>query len=48
VTTLGWNVVGIVVLAVSAASARSIALAGFGVDSRICVKAVKINRQRGA
>ncbi len=34
-TTLGWNVVGIVVLAVAALSARSVALAGFGLDSLI-------------
>ena len=33
--TLGWNVVGIVVLAVSAITARSVALAGFGLDSLI-------------
>jgi divalent metal cation (Fe/Co/Zn/Cd) transporter len=33
--TLGWNVVGIVVLAVTAWSARSVALAGFGLDSLI-------------
>jgi divalent metal cation (Fe/Co/Zn/Cd) transporter len=33
--TLAWNVVGIVVLAVAAVSARSIALAGFGLDSLI-------------
>jgi divalent metal cation (Fe/Co/Zn/Cd) transporter len=33
--TLGWNVVGIVVLAVAALSARSVALAGFGLDSLI-------------
>ncbi|MEU9476126.1 cation transporter [Streptomyces sp. NPDC048191] len=33
--TLGWNVVGIVVLAVAAISARSVALAGFGLDSVI-------------
>lgn len=33
--TLGWNVVGIVVLAVAALVARSIALAGFGLDSLI-------------
>jgi divalent metal cation (Fe/Co/Zn/Cd) transporter len=33
--TLGWNVVGIVVLAVTALRARSVALAGFGVDSLI-------------
>jgi divalent metal cation (Fe/Co/Zn/Cd) transporter len=35
VATLGWNVVGIVVLAVAALAARSIALAGFGLDSLI-------------
>jgi divalent metal cation (Fe/Co/Zn/Cd) transporter len=34
-TTLAWNVVGIVVLAVAALSARSVALAGFGLDSLI-------------
>jgi divalent metal cation (Fe/Co/Zn/Cd) transporter len=33
--TLGWNVVGIVVLAASAWIARSVALAGFGLDSLI-------------
>jgi divalent metal cation (Fe/Co/Zn/Cd) transporter len=33
--TLGWNVVGIVVLAVAAWAARSVALAGFGLDSLI-------------
>jgi divalent metal cation (Fe/Co/Zn/Cd) transporter len=31
--TLGWNVVGIVVLAFAAIDARSVALAGFGLDS---------------
>lgn len=34
-TTLAWNVVGIVVLAVAAWTARSVALAGFGLDSLI-------------
>jgi divalent metal cation (Fe/Co/Zn/Cd) transporter len=34
-TTLGSNVVGIVVLAVAAVAARSVALAGFGLDSLI-------------
>ncbi|MFF3518800.1 cation transporter [Streptomyces sp. NPDC004393] len=34
-TTLGWNVVGIVILAIAAVSARSVALAGFGLDSLI-------------
>jgi divalent metal cation (Fe/Co/Zn/Cd) transporter len=33
--TLGWNVVGIVVLAIAAIMARSVALAGFGLDSLI-------------
>jgi len=33
--TLAWNVVGIVVLAVAAVAARSVALAGFGLDSLI-------------
>jgi hypothetical protein len=33
--TLGWNVAGIVVLAVAAISAGSVALAGFGLDSLI-------------
>jgi divalent metal cation (Fe/Co/Zn/Cd) transporter len=33
--TLGWNVAGIVVLAIAALSARSVALAGFGLDSVI-------------
>lgn len=33
--TLGWNVIGIVVLTVAATRARSVALAGFGLDSLI-------------
>ena len=33
--TLGWNVIGIVVLAIAAVGARSVALAGFGLDSLI-------------
>ena len=33
--TLGWNVVGVVVLAAAALEARSVALAGFGLDSLI-------------
>jgi divalent metal cation (Fe/Co/Zn/Cd) transporter len=33
--TLAWNVIGIVVLAVAAVTARSVALAGFGLDSLI-------------
>ena len=31
--TLGWNVAGIIVLAFAAITARSVALAGFGLDS---------------
>jgi predicted lysophospholipase L1 biosynthesis ABC-type transport system permease subunit len=31
--TLGWSVAGIVVLALAAVAARSVALAGFGLDS---------------
>jgi divalent metal cation (Fe/Co/Zn/Cd) transporter len=33
--TLGWNVVGVVIVAIAALSARSVALAGFGLDSLI-------------
>jgi divalent metal cation (Fe/Co/Zn/Cd) transporter len=33
--TLAWNIVGIVVLAFAAISARSVALAGFGLDSLV-------------
>jgi divalent metal cation (Fe/Co/Zn/Cd) transporter len=33
--TLGWNVVGVVIVAVAAYNARSVALAGFGLDSLI-------------
>jgi len=33
--TLAWNAAGIVVLAIAAISARSVALAGFGLDSLI-------------
>lgn len=33
--TLAWNMAGIVVLAIAATSARSVALAGFGLDSLI-------------
>jgi len=34
-TTLGWNVAGIIVLAYATVTARSVALAGFGLDSLI-------------
>jgi divalent metal cation (Fe/Co/Zn/Cd) transporter len=37
--TLGWNAIGIVVLAITALRARSVALAGFGLDSLIEVGA---------
>jgi divalent metal cation (Fe/Co/Zn/Cd) transporter len=33
--TLGWNVIGVVVLCIAAVAARSVALAGFGLDSLI-------------
>ena len=33
--TLGWNVIGCVILALAAYSARSVALLGFGIDSVI-------------
>jgi divalent metal cation (Fe/Co/Zn/Cd) transporter len=33
--TLGWNVVGVVVVSIAAIAARSVALAGFGLDSLI-------------
>jgi divalent metal cation (Fe/Co/Zn/Cd) transporter len=33
--TLGWNVAGIIILAIAAIAARSVALAGFGMDSLI-------------
>ncbi len=33
--TLAWNVAGIVIVAIAAVSARSVALAGFGLDSLI-------------
>ena len=35
VGTLAWNVVGLVVIAIAAVHARSVALAGFGLDSLI-------------
>ncbi len=57
-TTLAWNVVGLVVLAWSALAARSVALAGFGLDSLIEIGAsivvvweltgVDVQRQRRA
>lgn len=40
--TLGWNVVGTVILIVAALRARSIALAGFGLDSLIEILASTI------
>jgi divalent metal cation (Fe/Co/Zn/Cd) transporter len=40
--TLGWNVAGIAVLAFAAVSARSVALAGFGLDSLIEIGASTI------
>jgi divalent metal cation (Fe/Co/Zn/Cd) transporter len=56
--TLGWNVAGVAVLAVTAIAARSVALAGFGLDSLIEIGASTVvvwelsgtglNRQRRA
>jgi divalent metal cation (Fe/Co/Zn/Cd) transporter len=40
--TLGWNVAGIIVLAFAAVRARSVALAGFGLDSLIEIGASSI------
>jgi len=40
--TMGWNVAGIVVLAIGALAARSVALAGFGLDSLIEIGASTI------
>jgi divalent metal cation (Fe/Co/Zn/Cd) transporter len=37
--TLAWNVVGVIVLAIAATSASSVALAGFGLDSLIEIAA---------
>jgi hypothetical protein len=31
--TLGWNVVGVIIVILAAYAARSVALAGFGLDS---------------
>jgi divalent metal cation (Fe/Co/Zn/Cd) transporter len=57
-TTLGWNVVGTVVVAYAAIAARSVALAGFGLDSLIEIlastvviwhlRAVNLGRERAA
>jgi hypothetical protein len=33
--TLGWNVIGVVILAITATAAGSVALAAFGIDSLI-------------
>jgi hypothetical protein len=51
--TLGWNAVGIGILAWTAVAARSVALAGFGLDSLIEIGASivvvwELNRQRRA
>lgn len=37
--TLGWNVAGVIILAFAAITARSVALAGFGLDSLIEIAA---------
>jgi len=58
VATLGWNIVGVVVLAIAALGAKSVALGGFGLDSLIEIGAstvvlwdladVNQSRRRGA
>jgi len=58
VMTLSWNVIGVIILAYAAVAARSVALAGFGVDSVIEIGASTVvlweladvaqNRQRRA
>ena len=45
-TTLGWNVAGIIVLAIAAIAARSVALAGFGLDSQYSRSASVKQRSR--
>jgi hypothetical protein len=57
-TTLAWNVVGTVIVVVAAIEARSVALAGFGLDSLIeifastivvwQIRGVDLNRERPA
>ena len=49
-TTLGWNVVGTVVVAVAAIEARSVALAGFGLNSliEIFASAIVVWQLKGA
>jgi divalent metal cation (Fe/Co/Zn/Cd) transporter len=42
IATLSWNVVGVVVLAAAAIGARSVALAGFGIDSLIEIGASSV------
>jgi len=48
--TLGWNVAGIIILAIAAVTAWSVALAGFGLDSLIEIGAstVVISELSGA
>ena len=40
--TLGWNVAGIIVLAIAVAASRSVALAGFGLDSLVEIGACTV------
>lgn len=54
--TLGWNVVGVILVVLAAYAARSVALAGFGLDSLIEIfasvvvvwqlKGINLNRER--
>ena len=56
--TLGWNVVGVILVILAAYAARSVALAGFGLDSLIEIfasivvvwqlKGINLNRERRA
>jgi divalent metal cation (Fe/Co/Zn/Cd) transporter len=56
--TLGWNVVGVIIVILAAYAARSVALAGFGLDSLIEIFAsvvviwqltgIHLNRERSA
>jgi hypothetical protein len=40
--TLGWNIAGVIVLTFAAVAARSVALAGFGLDSLIEIGASSV------
>ena len=44
--TLGWNLIGVVILAIAAISLKSVALAGFGLDSLIEIGASSMGNTR--